>query len=215
MAVYISKIFYGKGLVICLFQWLCMPQSLFISKPITNHKNDNREEAAHISETFERLVRDHERAVYNHAYRMLGNEYDAFDISQEAFLSAYSNFSKFKNNSSFSTWIYRIVHNLCLDELRKRKSSKKTVTLNDDYLKNTLTDGSSPVQAAENAESAQMIQNAINNLPAKMKEVIVFRDIDGLSYDEISKILRCSAGTVKSRINRARNKLKKLLEQKL
>lgn len=192
-----------------------MSQSLFVNGRPANYKRSDEEKTSSDDQTFEKLVLEHERAVYNHAYRMLGNEYDAFDISQEAFLSAYSGFSKFKKNSSFSTWIYRIVHNLCLDELRKRKSSKKIVTLEDDYLRNTLTDGSSPGMSVEITENQLIIQMAIDNLPPKMKEVIVFRDIDGLSYDEISKILKCSAGTVKSRINRARNRLKKLLEQKL
>ncbi len=167
-------------------------------------------------EAFEQLISQYQRKVYNFAYRQTGNHEDASDVAQEAFIRAYSSLPEFRGDSSFATWLFRIVNNACLDELRKRK--RKRVTSLDEPL--ALEDGemdrqlavadsdSSPEQALEREEIQRAVQQSINELDEEYRVVIVMRDIQGYSYNEIADTLGINLGTVKSRLNRARNALK-------
>ncbi len=170
---------------------------------------------------FEELISGYEKRAYNIAYRMMANEEDAKDMAQEAFIKIYKSIKNFREESSFSTWLYRIVTNVCLDEIRKRKRNE-TVPLqismeNDKGIAHIEigADKETPEDIYERIEKRQLILNAINSLNEDYKTVIVLRDIQGFGYEEIASMLSCSLGTVKSRINRARNALKDKLRYQL
>ena len=161
------------------------------------------------AEAFNALMRDHERRMYAVALRMCGNPEDAQDCLQEAMLRAYRAISGFKAQSSFSTWVYRITMNTCLDELRKRKSRPST------SLDGLLDAGWSPQDGDESPEGhavrqemRQRLQRMIGELPEDMRAAIVLRDIQGCSYEEIAQTLNANVGTIKSRISRGREKLR-------
>lgn len=169
---------------------------------------------------FEMLVEAYQRKIYNIALRMIGNSDDAYDLAQEVLIRIYKSIGSFKEQSSFSTWVYRITTNVCLDEIRKRKN-KWTVSLDEDIrlddseIKREIeSDDPKPDEMTEKAELKKTITEAINKLNEEHRIVIVLRDIHGFSYEDIAKIVKCPEGTVKSRINRARQALKSILEKK-
>ena len=171
-------------------------------------------------EAFERLVEGYQKKAFNIAYRMMGNYDDANDLAQEAFIRVYKSIGNFKEESSFSTWIYRIVTNVCLDELRKRKnrnvvSIDEDVKLDDSEVKRQIeSDGPTPEELVERNELKRVVGEAIKELSEEHRLVILLRDIQGFSYEEIARIVKCPEGTVKSRINRARQALKDILKTK-
>lgn len=171
-------------------------------------------------EAFERLIENYQKKVFNIALRMVGNYDDASDLAQEVFIRVYRSIKNFKEQSSFSTWIYRITTNVCLDELRKRKN-KNVVSLDEDIkfddsgIKRQVEDDKPiPEAIVERDEVRKVVSDAINSLSDEHRTAIILRDIQGFSYDEISKITNCPEGTVKSRINRARQALKEILKTK-
>jgi len=165
-------------------------------------------------EAFEQLIGQHQKTVYNIAYRLTGNHEDASDVAQEAFIRAYSSLAEFRGDSSFATWLYRIVNNACLDELRKRKRQRLTyidesVTMDDGEMSRQIADtADGPEQALERVEIQRAVQESISTLDDEYRVVLVMRDIQGYSYNEIAESLGINLGTVKSRLNRARNALK-------
>lgn len=171
-------------------------------------------------QAFEKLVERYQKKVYNIALRMTGNAEDAYEVSQEAFIRIYSSIRQFRKDSSFSTWLYRITINVCLDELRKQKKNKlvyldENIEMDDGEIKKQLADkGPAPDEMAEQDEMKRAIRAAINELSEEHRIVVIMRDIQGFSYDDISKILKCPKGTVKSRINRARKILRDILKGK-
>lgn len=163
---------------------------------------------------FEELILKHEKIVYNLALRMMNHSEDAMDISQEVFLKAYRSLANFDERSAFSTWLYRITHNTCIDEIRKRKG-KQTYSLEEDLesedgsmQRQVADDGDTPEESLMRKEQKSEILRALDTLSEEHKAAIILRDVKGLSYEEIAEILELSLGTVKSRINRARNQLK-------
>lgn len=171
-------------------------------------------------DAFNELVEIYQSRVINIAYSMLSDREDAYDAAQEAFVKIYRNIGGFKGKSSLSTWIYRIVLNVCNDALRKRQRSAVTVSLSapsqeDDEKDMEITDDApSPEELLELSERQRAVRLAISELSAEYKEIITLSDIEGLSYEEMANILKCPIGTVKSRLNRARNALKKKLLKK-
>lgn len=163
---------------------------------------------------FEELINNYEKKAYNIAYRMMNNEEDAKDMTQEALIKIYKSIKSFREESTFSTWLYRIVTNVCLDELRRRKKMETIpLEINTEGDKGTIrfeigADEETPEDLYEQAELRQVILSMINSLKEDYRTVIILRDMQGFSYEEISIILGCSLGTIKSRINRARNALK-------
>lgn len=170
---------------------------------------------------FEQLISQYTTILYNIALRIMGNHEDASDASQEALIRVYRNIGKFKGESKFSTWIYRIAYNACIDEYRKRKSKRgiSFISTDDCYEDSEnpllcIADASpTPEESALQRERTKMLYNAIGKLSATSRSTIMLRDVDGLSYEEIAKIQGCSLGTVKSRVNRARTQLKEILLQ--
>mgnify|MGYP005758683759 CR=1 FL=1 len=168
-------------------------------------------------QSFEELIYQYEKKVYNVALRVFKNPEDAKDISQDVFIKIYKNLDKFDNKSSFSTWIYRITTNTCIDELRKRKG-KETVSIDNDIeddegrFKREFADNEpTPEEKVISKEGESEIIKSMNTLSDEHRTIIVMRDIEGLSYTEISEIIGVSIGTVKSRISRARLQLKNII----
>ena len=165
---------------------------------------------------FEILMQKYIKKIYNLAYKMTENREDTNDLVQETFLKAYSSLKSFREQSSLSTWLFRITHNLCIDYLRVR-DKKKTVALytsgvEGEEIEICIVDTSpTPEQALDRKEKIREIKNAMSQLMPENREILVLRDVNGLSYEEISDILDISLGTVKSRINRSREKMKKIL----
>ncbi|HEX3030181.1 MAG TPA: sigma-70 family RNA polymerase sigma factor [Clostridia bacterium] len=171
-------------------------------------------------EAFESLVERYQKKVYNIALRITGNSEDAAEIAQEALIRVFRSLKNFKEESSFSTWIFRITTNLCLDEIRKRKN-KQVVYINDEIklddgeVKIQIEDKSpGPEEKAQTNEVRRIVNDAIQSLSEEHRTIIVLRDIEGFSYEEIARIVKCPEGTVKSRINRARQSLKDILKKK-
>lgn len=168
-------------------------------------------------QAFEELIRPHEKKVYNIALKLVKNEHDAYDLAQEALLKVYRALENFEYKSNFSTWLYRITYNTCLDFLRKEKKNWQ-VSLDDekeDGVKLEIEDKSpTPEIAFEAKMTRQMISEAMDELDEVQRAVVVLRDVEGLTYDEIASLTDLNIGTVKSRINRGRTKLKALLMEK-
>lgn len=168
-------------------------------------------------QAFEELIRPHEKKVYNIALKLVKNEHDAYDLAQEALLKVYKALENFEYKSNFSTWLYRITYNTCLDFLRKEKKNWQ-VSLDEekeDGVKLEIEDKSpTPEIAFEAKMTRQMISEAMDELDEVQRAVVVLRDVEGLTYDEIASLTDLNIGTVKSRINRGRTKLKALLMEK-
>lgn len=161
---------------------------------------------------FEELVERYKNRIYNLAYRMLGNPEDAYDLVQEVFLLLVRKLPSFRGEARFSTWLYRVVLNACYDRARKSRnhlSLQESPAEDLPELGETLADESavSPEENMERAEIRKRVQEAISKLPPKFREVVVLHDIQGFDYREVAEILGISLGTVKSRLNRARNRL--------
>lgn len=173
-------------------------------------------------EAFEQLVKLHEKKIFNIIYRMV-NDYDAaLDLTQDSMLKAYEHLNSFNNKSSFYTWIYRISINTCLDYIKKTKKivsislEQKIKLSNQDEVEFEIEDARSNIeQCVENNQLKAAINRAVKTLNNDYKTVIVLRDIQGFSYDEIAEILKLPVGTVKSRINRGREILKNMLRKDL
>lgn len=157
---------------------------------------------------FEPLVTEYQKTVYNLALRMCGSAEDAEDITQETFLKAYKSLSAFRGESRFSVWLYRIASNVCTDHLRAG-SGRDTVsmTADDDTEYDVPDETNTPERAFERRLIRQSVSAGLASLSPKMREILLLREINGMSYAEIAQTLGLDEGTVKSRIFRARKKL--------
>ena len=161
-------------------------------------------------DNFSKIVKDHEKVVYNLCFRLCGNRDDAFDLSQESFLKVWRSLPDFRGDSELSTWIYRLTSNTCIDFLRKKTRQKELLAFDDDIL--VISDDTyQPALIAERRELSQSLQKAMEELPLHHREVLTLREVAELSYKEIGEILSIEEGTVKSRIARARLSLRKIL----
>ncbi|MBO5955857.1 MAG: sigma-70 family RNA polymerase sigma factor [Clostridia bacterium] len=171
------------------------------------------------NKAFELLIDEHFKKIYNIAYRLSGNEADASDMTQEVLIKIFRHIGTFNGNSKFSTWVYRVATNTCLDELKKIRrrnaySLDAEIDTGDSEVAVQVRDESpSPDIAAEQKELSAAVGKAIKRLSPDHSAVVILRDIQGMSYEEVAKILNCSVGTVKSRLNRGRAQLKKILEK--
>lgn len=162
---------------------------------------------------FEEIVTTYEKKVYALALRFTGSEADAADITQEAFLRAWKSLGKFRSESAVSTWLYRITMNLCIDFSRRK--NLQSVPLTDDEgselpLPDTRT-ANSPEAALENSEISRELQAALGLLSEEHRQIVLLRDVSGLTYQEIASMLGLEEGTVKSRLARARKNLRAIL----
>lgn len=161
---------------------------------------------------YEKLVLEYQKNVYNLALRMTGDAEDAADMTQEAFIKAYNSLASYRGDSKFSVWLYRIVSNVCLDFLRARKR-RQTVSLSvvDDEGEETeleISDESaSPEKLLERSMTRDAVRRGLQELTPEYRQILILRELQGMSYDEIAETLGLESGTVKSRIFRARKKL--------
>ena len=163
---------------------------------------------------FEELVRTYEKRVYHLALRMCGNVDDAYEVAQEAFLSAWKGMRFFRGDSSFSTWLYRLTSNAAIDFLRRqrRQGGSDGVSLDDeDTFLEVADPAPSPHQQAERLELRDALARGLGALSPEHRQVLLLRELQGLTYEEIAAALELDLGTVKSRIARAREKLRKYL----
>jgi RNA polymerase sigma-70 factor (ECF subfamily) len=156
--------------------------------------------------TFDELVKRHKEKVRNIIYLTLNERESVDDITQDVFITVYRSLKNFRFESQFTTWLYRITVNKCKDHLR-RKSIRKIVL----PFKDTQEDPGYEF-VPENSNTKEIVQFAISKLPDKMRIPLVLKDIEGFSYQEIAETMNCEIGTVKSRIFRAREGLKRTLK---
>ena len=156
-------------------------------------------------EAFGELVKRYQKRIYHLIYQMTFNHEDANDLSQEAFLKAYKSLNKFKRESSFYTWLYRIAINLLINHLKKRKNERKNLDFNIHYT-------NSPQRILENKEFYTKLKETISMLPFSQRIALNLVVNHGLSHKEVAKIQGCSEGTVSWRIFQARKFLKEKLE---
>lgn len=164
-------------------------------------------------DSFEALILSCKEKAYNIALRYMQNEEDALDAVQESFIKIFRHLPKFNEQSRFDTWVYRIVVNACNDMLRKSKKMKVIDTVykneeDEDIAFEIADKAPGPDGLLEKKEESEYIVQCLDKLSTEYKEVLILRDLNGFSYDEIASILDCSIGTVKSKISRARQKFK-------
>ncbi|MBS4179101.1 RNA polymerase sigma factor SigW [Lederbergia citrea] len=167
-------------------------------------------------EAFGEIVELYKNKVFQLCFRMLGNRHEAEDIAQEAFVRAYVNIHSFTQGRKFSTWLYRIATNLCIDRIRKKKpdyflDAEVAGTDGLTMYSQIAAEGKSPDSEVETMELQEIVQREILRLPDKYRIVIILRYIDELSLKEISEVLEMPLGTVKTRIHRGREALRKQL----
>ena len=169
-------------------------------------------------ETVLRAKGAHQDRIYTLCLRMTGDREDAQDAAQEAFLNAWRGLASFQGDSSFSTWLYRLASNACIDLLRKRKRRQERenfCSLDDEeagWLE-PAAPGAGPEEELERKERRQALERELRALPDHQREILVMREVSGLSYQEIGELLSLDLGTVKSRLARARLALKKRLQE--
>lgn len=153
---------------------------------------------------FEKLILNYEAKIYNMCFYLLKNREDALDASQEVCIKIYKSIEKFKGESKFATWVYRITYNTCMDLLKKRKNEFSY----DDVIDYELHREDRIESIIESRELKYDLKESIMKLNDDYRMIIILRDIEGLSYQEISEILNIESGTVKSRLFRAREALR-------
>jgi RNA polymerase sigma-70 factor (ECF subfamily) len=169
---------------------------------------------------FSILVERYSARLFGACFSFLGNRQDAEDCVQEAFIKAYRCLAEYSFLSTFYTWLYRIAINTCLDYRRKylkrqHFSLDEALEMDDSQVFQQIADrGPLPDEQAETAETVRLIRQEIARLPDYLKDILILRDLEGLSYHELAALLQLSEGTVKSRLSRARQQLMKMIRQR-
>lgn len=156
------------------------------------------------TDAFAELVNLHQNMVYGLALRKLGNPHDAEEVAQTAFLNAWRGLKAFKGDSSFATWLYRLTSNACIDHLRQNGKHTENRSLEDETLPPLPDHKPGPEEQALGREQQEILRKAIEQLPPEQRTVLLLREMDGLTYEEIAQLLHLELGTVKSRLARAR-----------
>jgi len=170
-------------------------------------------------EAFATLVRRHQDRAFNLAYQMVRNREDALDVAQEAFARAYTSLSAFKGDATFGTWLHRIVVNLSIDTLRRRRRGGEASYDDSRGLaeepEGDLPAPDNPSTALEAKQTRALLARGIGRLPPAQRAVLILREIEGMSYEEIARAVGCNLGTVMSRLFYARRKLRQALRAHL
>jgi len=172
--------------------------------------------SAEQSAFLERAMQQYGKATYNFAYRLTGNETDARDLSQEAFIRVFKAWRSFQPGTSFLSWIYRILTNLYRDELRRRKGRYQEELPEDNVPQEYAGQrplAVTPIEDYVERQLSEPLSRALAQLSAEQRQVVVLADIEEYSYQEIAEIMGCSIGTVRSRLHRARALLRRLVER--
>ena len=161
----------------------------------------------------ETIMRQYQQWVYNIAYGMLSNPEDASDVAQDVFLWLWENIGQFRFKSQFSTWLYRIVTNRCLN-LKDQRQRRKTDPMEiDDSQPWTPLDTATPERTVLQAEQREILQKALDALKDDYRKILILREMQDLSYEELAEVLGCSVGRVRSRLHEARQALRKAIQQ--
>jgi RNA polymerase sigma-70 factor (ECF subfamily) len=169
-------------------------------------------------DAFGRLVERHQDRAFNIAYQVLRNREDALDVAQDAFARAYTSLASFKGQASFTTWLHRIVVNLAIDALRRRRRVAASYDDPQHAPEEPRADpraGEDPGARLELKQLRTLLARGLASLPPAHRAALVLREIEGLSYDEIARSLGCSLGTVMSRLFYARRKLQQAMKPHL
>ena len=176
-------------------------------------------------ESFAQLMRLHEKQIYNFTYRMLGSEGEAEDLTQDIVIAAFRGIRSFRGEAKFSTWLYRIALNQARNRIKylSRRNFFARQRRRADYGTNTVSESPeglpdsapTPEQWTMTKDLAAQVQECLNQIPLQARQILVLRDIQGFSYDELSEMLSLKSGTVKSRLHRARAALRECLSEKL
>ena len=163
---------------------------------------------------FETIILNYQDRIYNLCRYMLANEHDAEDAAQDTFLKAYQSLNDFKPNASLYTWLYRIAVNTCIDYKRRPffESIFRRSDTGEEKVIEYASTSPSPERLSESKQMGHALQKSLKKLSQKLRGVIILKEIEGLSYEEIAAVLDISIGTVKSRISRAREELKELMK---
>jgi RNA polymerase sigma-70 factor (ECF subfamily) len=153
------------------------------------------------------------RQTYNYAYRLTGNEADARDLSQEAFIRVFRAWQSFRPGTSFLAWIYRIVTNLYRDELRRRKGIFAQPLPEDNQGQDGGAPRHDPIEAMHERQMSAVMERALGRLTPEQRTVILLADVEDYSYQDIANVIGCSIGTIRSRLHRARAQLRRQLER--
>ncbi len=172
-----------------------------------------------VSDCFDVLVERYKVRLFNYLYRLTGNRDEAEEIAQEAFVKAYIHADKYKTIARFSTWLYTIATNLVRNRIRSRSRAPQLISLwtrgfgdsEEERVLDIEDTGRTPDEAINDAELSSVINRAISKIPEKYRESFVLREINELSYEEIAAVTGLKLGTVRSRINRARNYFRQLV----
>ncbi len=169
------------------------------------------------TQAFDRLVQEHYVLAYNTAYRLLGTVDQAEDATLESFTRAYRSLDRFRGEASFSTWLYRIVTNVCLDQLRGAAQAPDSLEEGgpEDRPREVPDESANPAEVALQRRRQQTVHQALQQLSSPHRIVLVLYDLNGFSYEEVGRVLGVPVGTVKSRLNRARHALKQELVEHL
>lgn len=165
-------------------------------------------------QAFAELVSLYQDKVYSLSYHLTGDATEAQDLAQEVFLRAYLHIGTFRQEADFGTWLHRITVNVWLNSRRKQKGplvislDTPIVTEDGEMAREVAAAQPDPLEMTTERELQQLVRRALQELPADFRAVLVLREIEGYNYEEIARLLRCSLGTVKSRLNRARHALK-------
>lgn len=165
-------------------------------------------------QAFTELVERHQQRALNVAYQLLRNYEDAVEVAQDAFVNIYRHMAEFRGDCEFTTWLHQIVVNLARNKHRwwQRRGRESMVSFDDPDRPQVAAAGDSPSATAAQTEFAQRLSEEMGRLPQKFREVLVLRNVEELTYDEIAVALGCSVGTVKSRIARARDQLRRMMQ---
>lgn len=161
---------------------------------------------------FEKLVARYQNKIIGYSARMLGDQDEAEDVAQEVFIKAYRSLESFRGDSLFSTWIYRIATNLCIDRIRaKKRRPQQAYSLDEPMDKDEDKGGreiadfsAEPTREVEREELRRRVREVMSEMPEKMRTILIMCDMQGMAYEEIAKVLNCPIGTVKSRLFHAR-----------
>ena len=170
--------------------------------------------------SFEELVRLYQNKIFALCSHLTGNHSDAQDLAQEVFIRAFRSLGSFRNEADFGTWLHRITVNAWLN-VKRKNNGQSLVSLNDSYhgengselTRDVVAEDGDPLQALEEKEFRSLVRAALDGLTVEHRTVLVLREIEGYSYEDVSRMLGCSLGTVKSRLNRAREVMRRRMTE--
>ncbi|MDD5687963.1 MAG: RNA polymerase sigma factor [Elusimicrobia bacterium] len=160
---------------------------------------------------FEKLISIHQERIYNFAYYLTGNEPDARDLSQDVLIKIFCSINNFEEKSRFSTWVWRIIHNTFLDECKSSYKKNLSQSISLESILHVKDERDCPEKEVEKSQFSENVEQTLLKIPVKYRITVVMYDIQGFSYDEIAEISKSSIGTIKSRLNRGRKLLSKMI----